>query len=167
VSDARAPRTERPERREIDPNVANVLREEADREKRARVATQSGLETQSDLGLDGDEARRAREARLRMARMRGEDGGAPDHSTDEDDGDEGIDPTSRRSLFPDIEEINSSLSPQHRSQAAASAYDPYPEVAPRPRGGFRRGFLLALLIAVCALLAYMFAVQLADMLPAL
>jgi predicted Zn finger-like uncharacterized protein len=165
-TDASTSRIERPGRREIDPSVASVLREEAEREARARSASQSGLETQADLGLEGDtdEAQRARETRQRMARMRGEDSAQPE-AEEEDDTD--IDPTSRRSLFPDIEEINSSLSPANEPHAGEASYDPYPEAAPRPDGGFRRGFLVSLLIAIAALLVYMFAFQLANLLPAL
>lgn len=157
------PKPERGERREIDPSVANVLREEAEREKRARAAAQGGLETQPDLGLDEDEgeARREREARHRMARMRG-----LDESRAEEDASD-IDPTSRRSLFPDIEEINSSLGPEPDQHVGAAGYDAYHEADPRARGGFRRGFLIALLIAVLALVVYVFAGSLAQMLPAL
>ena len=166
-SDARPSRIDRPERREIDPSVASVLREEAERETRARSASQTGLETQADLGLesDPDEGQRTRETRQRMARMRGEDSAHPEAVEEDDDTD--IDPTSRRSLFPDIEEINSSLSPAQEPQAGEASYDPYPEAAPRPAGGFRRGFMVSLLIAIAALLVYIFAFQLADLMPAL
>ncbi|MFX0547472.1 zinc-ribbon domain-containing protein [Roseovarius sp. S1116L3] len=168
-------RPERPERREIDPSVASVLREEAEREKRARAAAQGGVETQPDLGLDDDdgEARREREARQRMARMRGLDdeergGDRPNRHPGDDDASD-IDPKSRKSLFPDIEEINSSLGPDPAAGAGAAAagYDAYPEAQPHQPGGFRRGFLISLLIAVIALLVYVYAAPLADMLPAL
>ena len=167
-SDVRPSRIDRPERREIDPSVANVLREEAEREARARSAPQTGLETQTDLGLesDPDELQRAREKQQRMARMRGEDSARPEAEDDEED-DTDIDPTSRRSLFPDIEEINSSLSPAHEPQAGEASHNPYPEATPRPAGGFRQGFLVSLLIAVAALLVYIFANQLAELMPAL
>ncbi|MFX0542187.1 zinc-ribbon domain-containing protein [Roseovarius sp. S4756] len=171
-----AGRPERHERREIDPSVANVLREEAEREKRARAAAQGGVETQPDLGLGDEdgEARREREARQRMARMRGLDDSdergeaQPGRYQGGDDADD-IDPKSRKSLFPDIEEINSSLGPEPTTDtsAAAAGYETYPEAPPRQPGGFRRGFLIALLIAVMALLVYVYAAPLADMLPAL
>lgn len=156
-----------PDRRRMDPDVADVLREEAQREQRARAAEAGGLETQPDLGLDdshddiSEEERRSREARSRMARLRGDDA---DTATPEPD--VTIDPTSRRSLFPDIEEINSSLSSDDDPQADMDMPDPYPEAPPRARGGFRRGFMLILLLAVAALLIYVFAAPLARMLPA-
>ncbi|MCZ4352695.1 zinc-ribbon domain-containing protein [Roseovarius aestuarii] len=160
-------------RRGLDPDVAEVLREEAEREQRARAAQNEGaggLETQPDLGLEdiNDGERRAREARARMARLRGEDADALSHHPDADDDPlDGIDPSSRRSLFPDIEEINSSLGSNSDMQADADEYDPYPEPIAPARGGFRRGFLLVVLIAVIAMLVYMFAPALARKLPAL
>lgn len=64
-----------PPQRELAPEVRDVLREEAEAEMHARAEESAGLETQPDLGLDEaplDEAgRREREAKLRMARMRG------------------------------------------------------------------------------------------------
>ncbi len=168
----------RPERREIDPSVASVLREEAEREKRARAAAQGGVETQPDLGLKDDEgeSRRQREARQHMARMRGTDKGtgagdtAGDTAGNTDDDDlNDIDPKSRRSLFPDIEEINSSLGPEPApyANAGSSEYEAYPEPEQQARGGFRGGFLLSLLVAVLALLVYVFAAPIAAQVPAL
>ncbi|MCQ0092024.1 zinc-ribbon domain-containing protein [Roseovarius sp. M141] len=155
--------TARPGRREIDPAVASVLREEAQREKRARAAAQGGLETQPDLGLEetSDEDRRS-EVRARVASLRGEDSSLP---KTRDPAPQDIDPTSRRSLFPDIEEINSSLAPG--GDRAEADHRAYALPAPDGRTRFRRGFLAAVLIAVAALLIYVFAPQLADMLPAL
>jgi hypothetical protein len=71
-------------RRSLDTSVADLLREEAEREARARAAERvPGLESQPDLGLDdgasklvkpdSDAFRRHEEARQRMARLRGED----------------------------------------------------------------------------------------------
>ncbi len=181
----------RPVRREIDPAVAGVLREEAEREKRARAAALGsglggGLEVQTDLGLHDAQTddRRSAEARARMARLRGDDGASSDpqgrvpkdiheRQTDPQRVDpqhvdpQGIDPTSRRSLFPDIEEINSSLAPGGGANRSDPGNDAYPEAPPGTSGGFRRGFLSALLIAIAALLVYVFAPQLSDALPAL
>lgn len=73
-------------RRQLDPQVADVLRQEAEFEARARAADQAQLETQPDLGLDAvppiaqtqsEANRRAEEARQRMARIRGRDPSAP------------------------------------------------------------------------------------------
>lgn len=65
-----------PERRNLDPEIADILREEARHEAELREAEARGaMETQPDLGLDtitDDAERRAEQARQRMARLRGE-----------------------------------------------------------------------------------------------
>ena len=162
----------RPERREIDPSVASVLREEAERETRARSAAQGGIETQPDLGIEGDEgaARRARVARQRMALLRNLDAGPATRPEDAatDDTAPDIGPRSRGRLFPDIAELSSSLGPESAPHPGATTEsDPHSEPGKRPRSAFRRGFLVAILIAALALLIYVFAVQLGDIAPAL
>lgn len=157
-----------PERRELDPAIADVLREEAALEEQARQAEMAGgLETQQELGLDDhddDAVRRSEQARARMARLRG----LPEEPQDADV-DEGIDPSSRRNLLPDIEEINSSLDAESGRDAAA----PPPGVdgsdaMPVPtKSGFRSGFRTAILLAVLALLVYVFAPRISASVPAL
>ncbi|MGA0923533.1 MAG: zinc-ribbon domain-containing protein [Lutimaribacter sp.] len=71
-------------RRPLDPNIAELLRQEAEREQRQREAARSPLESQPDLGLqppeETPEIRRHREATERMARLRGEDPQKPAQS---------------------------------------------------------------------------------------
>ena len=154
-----------PKRREIDPSVADVLREEAERETRAREQDRGTVETQQELGLtetDNDAQRRSEEARARMARLRGE----VQPPSVEDDLDD-IDPASRRNLLPDIDEINSSLD-SDRSQDEAPAAPVVTDMSgAKPKSGFRSGFRLAVILAVLALLIYIFAPQLAEMVPQL
>ena len=168
-----------PERKQLDPAVADILRQEAEAEQAARRGSQSdGLESQPDLGMEledstyEDEAdRRAREARDRMARLRGKD--AP-----EVQGSSGSAPAkesaaaaaalgSRRDLLPDIEEINSTL----RSGSARTGPDLHPEIeAPthqRKRRGFRTGFTTVLLIFSVLAIVYVFAPRLSAAVPAL
>ena len=99
-----------PRRSELDPTVAGVLREEAERERAARALENTGgLETQPELGLNGgvdDADKRSAEAEARMARLRGE----PEQAPPPNDIDDGPSAGTRRSLLPDIDEINSSLS---------------------------------------------------------
>jgi len=83
-------------RRSLDTSVADMLREEAEREARARAAERgAGLESQPDLGLDTgptvrpaatdtgttpadrDAMRRMDEAQMRKARLKGEDPSLP------------------------------------------------------------------------------------------
>jgi len=155
--------------RQLDPSVAEVLREEAALEASARASEQHGeLETQQELGLDGQDTaaqQRSEEARSRMARLRGDDV-AEDVAEDIDIEAELDDQASRRNLLPDIDEINSSLGPESSADAAASSLD---QVAPASAGksGFRTGFRLAVILALIGLLLYIFAPQLAETVPAL
>lgn len=148
-----------PERTELDPAVAEILRQEAEHESRLRAAEAGGLESQAELGLDeapGDEAsRRSREARDRMARMRGE---APDGA---------IEPSGSRSdLLPDIEEINSTLRTDE-DDTPPEALEMVAQKGTSGRSGFARGFGLMILIAILAALVYANAPRITAQMPAL
>lgn len=169
-------------RRKLDPEVANVLREEAEHEARVRAREQQSLESQPDLGLEepasaSEADLRAQQARERMARMRGEDPSA----SNEPSGSHmaavgaGVAATaaattaasnSRREMLPDIEEINSTLrsssEPRHQNNTTSNI-PAAPERA--RRGGFRRGFLWILLLFVLALLVYIYAEKIVAMVP--
>ncbi|UWR21709.1 zinc-ribbon domain-containing protein [Sulfitobacter sp. S190] len=162
-----------PERKQLDPAVADILRQEAEAEQEARRRAreaESGLETQTELGLDPqepeDEAdRRAREARERMARMRGQD---PAVDAQAEAAASAAALGSRRDLLPDIEEINSSLS-SGAGRTGPNA-DEIPIEAPtrqRKRRGFRTGFMTVLLVAIVLTILYMLAPRLAEAVPAL
>ena len=166
AQDVQPEETPAPARRELEPDVRDVLRQEAERERKARTADSQGLEIQPDLGLDDvdDEAsRRSREAQTRMARLRG----LPEEGPD-DDVHAGIDPTSRRDLLPDIEEINSSLRAGDGGDADAMIEGAYHDELPSGRGGgFRRGFMLIVLLSVILVLIYVFAPRIGAKVPAL
>lgn len=144
-------------RRELDPNVAGILREEAERETAERAEESVGLETQPELGLDSGEDSAA--VRERMARLRG----SPE---DDDAADEMIAATvagaARRDLLPDIEEINSTLT------ASSERYeeDDEEQEKKRTRSGFRRGFILAVLVFAVLALVYSYAPRIIDAYPA-
>jgi predicted Zn finger-like uncharacterized protein len=168
AEDAPDPAMVAPRRKELDPAVADILREEAELELTARQKQPSGpLETQPDLGLDDGSARddadrRAREASERMSRMRGE------RVDDEDDAETVATEAalgSRRDLLPDIEEINSTL----RSSTDRGTSDPteLANVEVRERRGFRRGFTTMVLIVALLVLLYVFAPRVAAAVPAL
>lgn len=158
------------ERRALDPNVSDVLRQEAEFEANARAAEHGGaLESQPELGLEGqreDEGeRRAREARERMARMRGEPVPAEVAVA-------AVTATagSRRDLLPDIEEINSTLrsSGERRRPAEADDAD-LPGTTPRIKRkgrGFRRAFVTTIMLGAAAVGAYMFGPQIIEFVPA-
>ncbi|MEP5728451.1 MAG: zinc-ribbon domain-containing protein [Sulfitobacter sp.] len=169
------PPNKEPERKQLDPAVADILRQEAEAEFEARQKRQSGtLESQPDLGLAEtterapalsveDEAdRRAQDAKNRMARLRGE----PEHATEAAAAAAAI--SSRRELLPDIEEINSTL----RNDAAANGVDAETreEIGAggqrKRRSGFKTGFYGVVILAIVLALVYLFAPQIAEAVPA-
>lgn len=154
---------ERPAARkqELDRSVSEILREEAEREAQLRATEAGGLESQPDLGLespaDGEAARRSEQSRERMSQIRGESPGGPTQPTDTG---------SRRGLLPDIEEINSTLrSSGNGGQAARAGAAAAPADGARRRGGFSRGFLLALLLGAILALIYVNAPRIAQTWP--
>lgn len=152
-----------PPRRELDPEVAGILRAEAEREVAARAADQEStpLEVQPDLGLT--------EGRPTTARAETD---APDAA---DPQVAGVADTSRagnmtvaraaaiagqRGRLPDVDEIKSSL----RSSDDAETKDDADGEALRERG-FRRGILVAVLVFVACLLVYRYAPEIAEAVP--
>ena len=141
------PAVEEPPRRQLDPAVADILRQEAEAEHAARQARQAqaqALETQPDLGLDtaddpaphgydDDSAKedapaaaqdqRALEAKRRMARMRGEAEPVSEAAAN------AAALSSRRELLPDIDEINSTL--RSDSDRSAGSRDAHGSHAPQ------------------------------------
>ncbi len=170
------PPVHEPQRKQLDPAVADVLRQEAEVEFEARKRRQSApLESQPDLGLDTadhrppapafeeDSGRRAQDAKNRMARMRGEPKGASEAVATV------AAISSRRELLPNIEEINSTLR-NHQGTGGVHA-EAREELgaggAKKKKRGFKRGFLTVLIIAVILLLIYIYAAQIAQAMPAL
>lgn len=168
-----------PEPRKIDTGVRSILQEEAQRELEARAGEPKDsptVETQPDLGLDAglseDEERR-RIARERMARMRGLD--EEDADVDLPQAEFDVNNTSPahparapqgKDLFPDIEEINSTLdshAPNTDSAVGEGAQAPVKKAA----SGFGRGFSLILLLATLMVTVYILAPKLATTIPAL
>lgn len=143
-----------PRRQEMDDGVRSILREEAEREMGAREREAASMETQEELGLDAPPDDGAGQGmRARMARLRGLD--VEDEETDS--------PAHRRDLLPDIEEINSSLT----SIGAGDERDDFAEDETGRRAGFSRGFGIVLLLAVLAVLLYMYAPLIGKLVPAL
>ncbi|MFZ5710228.1 MAG: zinc-ribbon domain-containing protein [Pseudomonadota bacterium] len=144
-------------RRALDETMLSVLREEAEREARARREEGTAdLEVQPDLGLsEGSWAPAAppeETVDLRQAA----------HDADAAGGARGR----GRGLLPDIEEINSTL----RAAPGRGTDDTDPhaqEVIARRRGDFRLGFSISLIVAVLLLALYVLAPSLAVQVPAL
>ena len=146
-----------PQRKEIDPAVADILRQEAEHEAEIRDQENTGLESQPDLGfddsVDDEGARRAREARERMARMRGEEIEANTSVAALG---------SRRDLLPDIEEINSTLRSTNDRQFAVAENGDAPV---KKKRGFKFGFITVVLIAIVLAAIYIFAPDIAKAVP--
>ncbi len=154
-----------PRKRELDPSVADVLREEAALEAEARKHDASPLEEQPDLGLadpDDEVARRSREAQDRMVRMRGGDASsAATAATSTAAG-------SRRDVLPDIDEINSTLRKDSARRTPTAQSAPREATTPEEvKGGFMRGLRWVLILAVLLVLLYVFAPQISAAVPSL
>jgi predicted Zn finger-like uncharacterized protein len=164
VPKAPSPQEDRPDlrRRNLDDAMLNVLREEAEREARARKAEGSSLETQAELGLSD-----AREKPEPTTPVQSPEVPHPDQDLDEDELDGNlVSRSARRQLLPDIEEINSTLRATSERGDEAAARDA-PETLRQRRSGFRRGFLTALLVMTLMLLPYILADSFVTRFPAL
>ncbi len=153
-----------PKRKTLDDAVMNVLREEADRERRAREAEGSLIETQPDLGIPAEAAAASVAAAVAAA----QDDDAPeieDEVYDPENEDSVVSRAARKELLPDIEEINSSLRATSDRGGEAASVDA-PATLRRRRSGFRMGFITAIVIAVILLLVYAFAPAISSAVPA-
>ena len=153
------PEPKQPERQELDPAIADILREEAARESEARRReAYTGVESQPELGLDTASVaadQRAQETRRRIANLKGEEIAAVQEETAAASG---------RALLPDIEEINSSL----RSDAERTPPDtPMEATKIKSRRNFLTGFFGVLLILALLAVTYVFGPQVSDLIPAL
>lgn len=124
----------------VDPAVANILKEEAEREAGLRAQEGGSLETQTDLALDAP-PQAEKVAKDLIATETAKDSGQKD-------------------ALPDVEAINSSL----RSDEPISEVEE-DEPLPRKSGGFRRGFLLVLIIGVVLFLIYGNAQKISEAVP--
>ena len=159
--------------RTLDDSVLAVLKEEAEREANARRAeAMRTIETQPDLGLDSAVAGAvaASAAAEREARTRAKPVEVIPSAEDiarEAAAEAGVAPSraSRRGQLPDIEEINSTL--RATDDRAGLASDLAPDDMPPRRGGFGRGFMLMILLALILAVAYLMAPRFAAQVPAL
>jgi predicted Zn finger-like uncharacterized protein len=153
-------------RRGLDDTVLEVLREEAAREAAVRRAeAPPPIEVQTDLGLAPPPPPPLLAPSVFLAaRERFADPSvSPDELTFEDDTQ--ARPASTRELFPDIEEINSTLraSSEPRGDESEAETETYVEA---DRRGFRTGFVMIILIAVLLSLLYAMAPRIVAAVPA-
>ena len=132
-------------KREIDPAVADILREEAQREREQRAA--ETFEHQDEFALDADKP--ASDPQPKKS-------GYIDPKLDDLDGmykDKVSDaPKSRRDLLPDIEEINSTL---RRDKKSANREEPESQAQKNASG--RRGFRTSIILLILAVVVYAYA----------
>ncbi len=147
-------------RREIDPDVRDILKSEAERESRLRKAEADPVETQAEMPLEqsSDDAERAR----RRAEL--ED--AQDAFTVAS-ASAGHANGSRRDLLPDIEEINSTLrATEDRGTPEGDDTAELERLAARQRRrGVRVGFFLTLALTVGLIWVYFNAGTLSENVP--
>ncbi|MCH2077059.1 MAG: zinc-ribbon domain-containing protein [Rhodobacteraceae bacterium] len=143
-----APEPATPRRRPLDNSVADVLREEAAFEARAR-AEDAGLEFQDDLPLEEPASGPATDDYVE-AEPETTAGGA----------------SSRRNLLPDIDEINSTLRATSERAATEAVSAGVAGTLTRRRQGFRTGFGLALIVLATLTFGYTTADTLTERLPA-
>ncbi len=136
----------------LDESVVNILREEAEREARARKDEAAALESQEELGL-------AISATVAAS--------AAYDAAEDAEGAEGADTAggakgSRRNRLPDVDQITSTLRalPDHTAQSEEE--EPYD---PARRLGFRRGFVSVFVLSLSMLVIYLSAPQLAVRFP--
>jgi predicted Zn finger-like uncharacterized protein len=158
----------------LDESLLAVLREEADRETRARAEEAArnigrGVEIQPELGLDDG----GPGLRIRPRTTPAPEAPAPDADeapTDSPPPDAGLAPgirtarPARRELLPDIDRINSTLDASNATRKGGTAVR-VPEPPERHRAGFQRGFVLALLIGAVGWGVYGYHAQLSAALP--
>ena len=143
----------RPPSTTVDPAVASILREEAEFEARMRSTEGGGLESQTELGLEtvGREKDSSAITEAKVARLIGEDVAGSN---------------SRGDMLPDIEEINSTFRGGEAAPAAAAAAVAAASTK-RRKGGFLRGFLFIVVIAIALLAVYNYAPEIAEQVPQL
>lgn len=142
--------------RQLDESVLAVLKEEAEREVEARRAEAPRMEMQTDMALEAPakDASGLGAVAQRLARMKGAETARM------------VKPQTRADVFPEIEEINSTLraSSEKRSGAAdATAATASPQTQ---ASGFGSGFVLMLVLAVLLVTVYVMAPKIAQQIPA-
>ncbi|MEM9576467.1 MAG: zinc-ribbon domain-containing protein [Pseudomonadota bacterium] len=151
-----------PERRELDPAVAEVLRAEAELEAEARRREADVMESQPDLGLE-ESAKKpepkkppsdAQEPKPRQTPPEDELLAATATAA----------PGPRRDVLPDIEEINSSLR-SNSDRPATTDPGQTAQVEEQERRSSRKGFVLTVGGFAILTLLYVFAPEFAENLP--
>ncbi len=156
-ADDDAPTADPVPQQKLEDSVADILREEASRERSVREA-EMPIETQTDMPLDPPMSDRAAEARDRIATLKGEEADANVAAV------AALAASSRKEMLPDIEEINSTL--RTNAERGENVAPPPEEVEETKKRGFRWGFWGILLLILIAVLVYLFSDQIIGLVPA-
>jgi len=161
-----------PKARSLDETVLAVLREEAERETAARqaeTAPKPVIETQTEMPLVSEGSGMAAAVR-RLARLRSGAEAAPVVAEPEPALAPASAPVqkSRSQLLPAIEEINSTLraTGDRSSDEDNAVVDSMVDLT-KPKGGFRRGFITLVVLAVLVVVLYVAAPFIKAKVPAL
>lgn len=147
---------------ELEDSVAEILKQEADLELGARQSEISSLETQTDIPMDPPEAEdRGSETRDRLARLKGQTETANVAAVSSI---AAAAAASGKEVLPDIDEINSTL--RTNAERGEAVAPPPEQVEKVKRKGFRWGFWGILFLILLAVLVYLFAAQIINMVPA-
>lgn len=142
----------------LESSVADILREEAEREQSVRKA-EGTLETQTDIPMDPPAAPAAEEARSRIARLKGGEA-ASAAAVASLAATEAL----RKDKLPDIDEISSTL--RTSAQRGETVEPPREIVEKTKRKGFRWGFWGIILLILLAVLVYLFSDMIIASVPA-
>ena len=152
-------------RRDLDPALRDILREEREREEQLRRAA-APVEEQEEMALDpapatppAPEPDPPQDSDTEEAAIR--------QMVAEDQAPEAARRQAGREKFPDIEEINSTLRATTDRDAGDAATSDIETMDRRPRRkrGFRLGFFLMVFLAAAAIAAYVYAPEITAALP--
>ncbi len=152
-----------PRHRPVDPNVANILREEAELTRGVADYSADAPAPASSREVTAEEIE---ETRQRIARMTAEEGGTPT----------GMSPAAAAAAhaaahadphsIPELTEINAALRARQEAQDGSGLTELEMKEA-RDRRGFRRGFFTVLLLVALIISPYIFADEVVEAMPEL
>ena len=150
-------------KRNIDPNVLQVLREEAEHEASLRRGeTPEPIESQAEMALAGAAPRQSQ-------RTATDPRDVPDEELVPSGtiGPRRVTRGGRKEILPDIEEINSSLRASTDRKTSVPAYVEVEERLKKVRRGqgFRMGFSLVLIVAAIGIFVYVFTPEISARVP--
>lgn len=157
--DEEAPAAAPPARHGLEDSVADILREEADREQSAR-RDENRLEVQTDMPVEPTADQTAAQSQTRIARLRGDAAAENAAAVAALAATE----SNRKEALPDIEEISDTL--RTNAERGEVVAPPPEQVEETNRKGFRWGFWGIILLILIAVVVYLFSDTIISMVPA-